>query len=164
MSDLLDLTVAVRSKTLTVHTIYFVNKITGELEEKDSRPISTKQYKPQGRHGSGAADPPTNSNTPGERNGIRTGILTSMQHNFLGKQGRDSTTLSNHRTPSGQHGSGTAGFSTNSGTTSFSTNSSLGGAQWDQNGDLNYTSTVCPTHHGVHSHHGGTREGFNKPL
>ena len=87
MSDPMGLAVAVRSKTLTVNTIYSVNKITGELEEKDSRPISTKQYKPQGRRGSGAADLSTNSNTPGERNGIRTGILTSMQHNFSGEQG-----------------------------------------------------------------------------
>ena len=49
-----------------------------------------------------------------------------MQHNFSGEQGIDSTTLSNHRTPSGQHGSGTAGFSTNSGTHGFSTNSTTG--------------------------------------
>ena len=127
MSTLLGLTAAVRPKTPSVYTIYSVNQITGELEEKDSRPISTKQYKPQGRHGRGAADLSTNSNTPGERNGIRTGISTSMQHNFSGEQGRDSTTLSNHRTPSGQHGSGTAGFSTNSGTPGFSTNSTQGG-------------------------------------
>ena len=44
-----------------------------------------------------------------------------------GEQGIDSTTLSNHRTPSGHHGSGTAGFSTNSGTNGFSTNSTTGG-------------------------------------
>ena len=100
MSDLLGLTVAVRPKTPTVYTIYSVNKITGELEEKD---------------------------TSGERNGIRTGILTSMQHNFSGEQEIDSTTLSNRRTPSGQHGSGTAGFLTNSGTHGFSTNSTTGG-------------------------------------
>ena len=167
MKDPLGLAVAVRSKTLTVYTIYSVNKITG-----DSRPISTKQYKPQGRHGSGAADLPSNSNTPGERNGIRTGILTSIQHNFSGEQGRDPTTLSNHRTPSGQHGSGTAGFSTNSGTPGFSTNSTQGGgamgsergsqlyidglsypsrgslASWGDKGGIQRTSLTTTRHHG----------------
>ena len=41
----------------------------------------------------------------------------------MGGQGRDLTNLSNHHTPSGQHGSGTAGFSTNSGMAGVSTNS-----------------------------------------
>ena len=72
MSDLLGLAVAVRPKSPAVYIVYSVNMITGGIEGKI---LSTKQFKPQGRHGSDE-ELSTNDYTPEGRHRSGSELLT----------------------------------------------------------------------------------------